>query len=162
MPQNISTPVPDGRRRRRTAALGAGVLGLALGGALVAAPSAFAAGTLTVTPSTGLGSTASVTVRGTGFTPNASLYVAECDVTAAAGTACKQASYVVVTTNASGAFGPTTLSVSKTFTGWNGATGTSGATVTCKGAATAHQCAVQTSNTANGAADIATRNITFA
>jgi len=108
-----------------------------------------------------LGATATVSVSGTGFTPSANLYLAQCDIVASPGTACSQASYVVVTTNASGAFGPTNLSVAKTFAGWNGQTGTNGATVTCLGS-TGHQCAVQTSNVANGAADVATRNVTFA
>src|SRR5882757_4991302 len=109
--------------------------------AVLAAGAAAAAGALSISPRTGLGTTATISVSGTGFTPSANLYLAECDATASLGTACNQASYVVVSTNASGAFGPTNLSVAKTFVGWNGQTNTNGATVSCLGS-TGHQCAV--------------------
>ena len=144
---------------RRVAVLAAGAAVAATVAVAAAAP-AFAAGALSVTPNIGLAATATVSVSGTGFTPSVNLYLAQCDITASPGTACNQASYVVVSTNASGAFGPTNLSVAKTFVGWNGQTGTNGATVTCLGG-TGHQCAVQTSNVANGAADVSTGNLTF-
>jgi hypothetical protein len=155
MPQTLRRPLT-----RRVAGLVAGAAVLGAVAVATAAPAA-AAGALSIAPNSGLSATATASVSGTGFTPLANLYLAQCDIAASPGTACNQASYVVVSTNASGAFGPTNLSVAKTFVGWNGQTGTNGATVNCLGS-TGHQCALQTSNVANGAADVSTGNITFA
>lgn len=143
---------------RRVAVLAAGAAAAATVAVATAAPAA--AGALSISPSSGLPSSATVSVSGTGYTPSANLYLAECDVTASPGTACNQASYVVVSTDASGAFGPTNLNVAKTFVGWNGQTNTNGPTVNCLGG-TGHQCAVQTSSVASGGSDVSTGNLTF-
>jgi hypothetical protein len=133
----------------------------AIGLSLAMAQPAHAAGTLSVSKTSGLG-TETVTVSGTGFTPNVSLYVSLCSTaTFIPGDACDEDSYVVVATNGSGAFS-TAIPVQKTWAGWSGRPGaTPPASVTCKGGSTNTQCAIQTSRVGSGLLDISRTDVTF-
>ena len=105
----------------------AAAFALAGGLTLASQAGASAAGTVSVTPATGLTSGATVTVSATGLTPNLEHFVGLCG-TVGGQYGCDATGVVSVTSNASGA-ASTPLTVKKTFTGTVGGGGT--VTVDC-------------------------------
>ncbi|MHA7133439.1 neocarzinostatin apoprotein domain-containing protein [Oerskovia turbata] len=150
-----------GKVRTKVAAALVALLAV-VGLSLATAQPAHAAGTLTVSKTSGLG-TETVNVSGTGYSPNVSLYVSLCSTaTPIPGDACDQDSYAVVTTDSTGAFTAVGIPVQKTWAGWSGRPGsTPPASVTCKGGATDSQCAIQTSRVGAGFLDVSSTNVSF-
>jgi hypothetical protein len=111
---------------------------------------ASAAGSITVSKTSGLNPAGeTVTVNGSGFTPNANLFVAFCNPAVPNGGACDMSNFKQVATTASGAFSaPVSLKLVAQF-----------GTTDC----TKLSCTVQTNNSGNptNAADVAEVPVTF-
>ncbi|AXB47386.1 hypothetical protein A4R43_37130 [Amycolatopsis albispora] len=130
----------------------AAAFALAGGLTLASQAGASAAGTVSVTPATGLTTGATVTVSATGLTANLEHFVGLCGIIGGE-YACDAAGVVSVTTNGSGA-ASTPLTVKKSFTGTVGGGGT--AAVDCGTV----QCVIGVYN-ADGSAGAST-NVSFA
>lgn len=125
-------------------ASGVAVVAIVMGGmAFFSAFGAEASGTptITITPSTGLTNDASVTITGSGFTANDSVYAVECLATATSAAGCDTATATPITVGADGLL-PTTKF--KVVTGTVG-TGTCGTSSSNLG-----NCVIEVANIAGG------------
>lgn len=137
------------KRIATSIAAGAMMIGSLL---VVATTNASAAGSLTITPNTGLTNGQVIKVSGAGFQPNEAVYVIECIATATSAASCDLQTATAATTDANGALPITNFPV---------ATGViSGATTCGTSAADASNCIVSVGTSLG--ADTAFAPITFA